>query len=377
MAENTNTERDYPPLPKPAYPSQWIGGGHGGEGSFTKDGYSVAQLRAYVDADRKARASLSLPAAGQEPVALEPERSAWINPCDKSQDQYLPHIGEPVLFKHEGRVYTGKHTGGSFKSDFPLGKHFDTWNCVWAYPSALDSAAPQPAVPVVGQEPVAWSYVPSKVWGDRVFTDDPVRVADAKTAGCNVTPLYAAPQPAAPVTEQEPVAWQERQQTSTGWTPWYDAELPTSMDKGPGLSEVLGGIEYQWRPLYAAPQPAMPYSIDADPHGIRATVASAITGALAFGAQGVNPPPEGHWLAPFWNAARADAAPQPAVAAGWLSVDAQPIHLAWRGALKACGVNEAERDAISEVVLSMLAESSALPPAPSTEGERNDRMAAT
>lgn len=48
------------------------------------------------------------------------------------------------------------------------------------------------------------------------------------------------------------------------------------------------------------------YSIDADPQGIRAMVADAITGALAFGAQGANPPPAGHWLAPFWNAARAD-----------------------------------------------------------------------
>lgn len=49
-----------------------------------------------------------------------------------------------------------------------------------------------------------------------------------------------------------------------------------------------------------------PYSIDADPQGIRAMVADAITGALAFGSQGANPPPAGHWLAPFWNAARAD-----------------------------------------------------------------------
>ena len=74
-------------------------------------------------------------------------------------------------------------------------------------------------------------------------------------------------------------------------------------------------------PLYAAPQPAAPYSMDADPQGIRATVADAITGALAFGAQGVNRPPEGHWLAPFWNAAREDmAAPQPALSAGWVSV---------------------------------------------------------
>ena len=59
-----------------------------------------------------------------------------------------------------------------------------------------------------------------------------------------------------------------------------------------------------------------PYSIDADPQGIRALVADAITGALAFGAQGTNAPPDGHWLAPFWAAARAEseAAPQPSPA---------------------------------------------------------------
>lgn len=52
------------------------------------------------------------------------------------------------------------------------------------------------------------------------------------------------------------VAWQERQQTREGWTSWYDASAKTAMGKGPGLSEVLNGIEYQWRPLFAAPQPA-------------------------------------------------------------------------------------------------------------------------
>jgi hypothetical protein len=52
---------------------------------------------------------------------------------------------------------------------------------------------------------------------------------------------------------EQPVAWQERQMTSNGWTSWYDAGAPTSMGKGPGLSEVLAGIEYQWRPLYATP----------------------------------------------------------------------------------------------------------------------------
>lgn len=40
---------------------------------------------------------------------------------------------------------------------------------------------------------------------------------------------------------------------------------------------------------------------------------------------------------------------------------ATPVHLAWRGALKACGVSEADRDAIAEVVAGMLNEST--PPA--------------
>lgn len=44
-----------------------------------------------------------------------------------------------------------------------------------------------------------------------------------------------------------------------------------------------------------------PYSIDADDKGIRARVADAISGALNFGAQGINCPPENHWLTQFWN----------------------------------------------------------------------------
>lgn len=60
----------------------------------------------------------------------------------------------------------------------------------------------------------------------------------------------------------------------------------------------------------ALAQTRAPYSIDADPDGIRARVADAITGALAFGAQGNHKPPAGHWLAPFWDMARAEAQAQ-------------------------------------------------------------------
>lgn len=80
--------------------------------------------------------------ARRAPAAPVPQ--GWIDPNDKAQKQYLPHIGDRVLFKHDGRVYLGKHTGGSFKAEYPFGKTFGTWDCMWMYPSALDAAAPQP-----------------------------------------------------------------------------------------------------------------------------------------------------------------------------------------------------------------------------------------
>ncbi|OHY64669.1 hypothetical protein [Stenotrophomonas maltophilia] len=65
-------------------------------------------------------------------------------------------------------------------------------------------------------------------------------------------------------------------------------------------------------PLYLRPAQAvdLPYSLDADPAGIRARVADVITGTLMVGAQGHTPPPAGHWAEPFWQAARADATAQ-------------------------------------------------------------------
>ena len=43
-------------------------------------------------------------------------KQQWIDPNDKTQPRYLPHIGEPVLFCHQGKTYYGLHTGGSFKA---------------------------------------------------------------------------------------------------------------------------------------------------------------------------------------------------------------------------------------------------------------------
>lgn len=59
----------------------------------------------------------------------------WINPNDKSQAQYLPHIGEKVLFCHGGETYFGTHTGGSFKYGHGVcAMYFPTWDCFWMYP---------------------------------------------------------------------------------------------------------------------------------------------------------------------------------------------------------------------------------------------------
>lgn len=54
----------------------------------------------------------------------------------------------------------------------------------------------------------------------------------------------------------------------------------------------------------------LPYSLDADPSGIRAMVAGVISDVMTFGAQGHTRPPAGHWAEPFWNAARANATAQ-------------------------------------------------------------------
>ncbi len=58
--------------------------------------------------------------------------SPWINPNDKSQVKFLPHIGESILFCHEGKTYYGKHTGGAFMAGRGVtAQYFDTWDCLW------------------------------------------------------------------------------------------------------------------------------------------------------------------------------------------------------------------------------------------------------
>ena len=70
-----------------------------------------------------------------------PDADGWINPNDKTRKQYLPHIGERVLFCHAGITYYGKHTGGSFQSFNPP-RTFGTWDCLWMYPPKAREAQP-------------------------------------------------------------------------------------------------------------------------------------------------------------------------------------------------------------------------------------------
>lgn len=79
-----------------------------------------------------------------------------------------------------------------------------------------------------------------------------------------------------------------------------------------------------------AAQPVVAYSIDADPDGIRERVASAITGALMFGAQGVSPPPEGHWRTPLWSMAPEERAAQPGAGDAVRDADSPEPGAPWR-----------------------------------------------
>ena len=93
----------------------------------------------YMNISYAARAAIArAEAALAEP---QPDADGWINPNDKTRKQYLPHIGERVLFCHAGITYYGKHTGGSFQSFNPP-RTFETWICLWMYPPKAREAQP-------------------------------------------------------------------------------------------------------------------------------------------------------------------------------------------------------------------------------------------
>jgi hypothetical protein len=75
------------------------------------------------------------PGGRQSEDCLTAAQRQWVDPNEKSQKQFLPHIGEPVLFCHDGVTYFGKHTGGSFTTGQGITtRNFNTWECHWMYP---------------------------------------------------------------------------------------------------------------------------------------------------------------------------------------------------------------------------------------------------
>ncbi|WP_312781683.1 hypothetical protein [Acidovorax temperans] len=191
---------------------------------------------------------------------------------------------------------------------------------------------------------------------------EPTSMAFALPDGAHA--LYTLPQPTPAAPKAAPVVWLSskqlrgitalhgqylpfRQQPEGRFdTPVYlEESAPKAAPGEPSDAEMdamrgLSAAVQAWRTQAAPQQEAQePYSIDTDPQGIRAIVADAITGALAFGAQGANPPPEGHWLTPFWGMAREEAmrtqpAPAPLIArslAEWHEQDGNVAWWAWNG----------------------------------------------
>jgi hypothetical protein len=71
-------------------------------------------------------------------LLTQQRKPLWIDPNDKTQAQFLPNIGEPILFCHEGKTYYGQHNGGSFQYGYGVTKrYYNTWECRWMrFPAA-------------------------------------------------------------------------------------------------------------------------------------------------------------------------------------------------------------------------------------------------
>ncbi|MFT2133170.1 hypothetical protein [Stenotrophomonas maltophilia] len=168
-------------------------------------------------------------------------------------------------------------------------------------------------------EPIGW-YTEDHLT-DRSATTYDRAVADRwRAKGWPVSPLYAAPpaqQPAQVYLDGldralgEAIDQRDRYHEVADDLAGHIAAI-TGVDIGehssancPWQNAIEAAEEY--KPAQAVD---LPYSLDADPAGIRARVADVITGTLMVGAQGHTPPPVGHWAEPFWQAARADAKAQ-------------------------------------------------------------------
>ncbi len=89
------------------------------------------------------------------------------------------------------------------------------------------------------------------------------------------------------------------------------------------VARMMHEQQAQMRAAQAAepPRDDGPISLDNDPRR-QELFGAAIPGAMAFGYQGVNEPPKGHWLTPHWQTGRAQAEQTAAVVSQALNAQA-------------------------------------------------------
>jgi hypothetical protein len=195
----------------------------------------------------------------------------------------------------------------------------------------------RPASPVQPEEPVEWGSLPAgkeKVLRKALaalrgpVADGLARRSAIHSLECEI----ASTPPAAPV---QPAPSDERKAFEYHWYNKYHSGSIKARSDGRyfGRDVQTAWDAWQARAMLAA-APAMAYSLDADPSGIRKRAADAIIGALALGAQDSSPAPEGHWLQQFWDIGRTEAsratppaAEQPAEPQGWKLVPVEPTEI--------------------------------------------------
>ncbi len=182
---------------------------------------------------------------------------------------------------------------------------------------SVSAASQAGKLPLPGE---ATAHAVSEAMIDRVMPDQ-----SDTYPGCPLCDYTGAWNASMTATEQRKVVRELLEKALAGENSRRDKALETlksvlcdpSGDVASGGSDadrmlIAGALDALTQPVVAENPAAdavtaAPYSLDADPQGIRERVAAAITGALAFGSQGNNAPPAGHWLQPFWDMARAEA----------------------------------------------------------------------
>ena len=246
---------------------------------------------------------------------LKPDVSVYSTPAAAPQANAYAVIAAPVELLE--RVIDSL---SSFAGNKP---HTEVDMTVWEQLNDLLSAAPPAGWKLVPMEPTA-EMLESAGATDRDGIPATYKTLYMAMVGAALNPPHACDTPrycnsvqrctamdeqraaAAPVVLPEPGAWSESlaalvAQVDAGSTADYRALQEHRVMRS--ARALLAQAATTGVAAPASLGPAL-YSIDADPEGIRARVADAITGALAFGAQNSGKPPAGHWLAPFWTQAR-------------------------------------------------------------------------